>query len=149
MVTGLKSHVWRGFEGMVYTRVKKCTGWEVMHYIVIDDMLRMGEWSHMIGYGMSSSLAGFYTTAKTSPVKNFKHGWNNDMVSNMATLFAKGVLHRPSVLGKALEKKTWPSENSNLRFIYISPILSTIPNFASNKLVCGLKLLVDWCTSSL
>jgi hypothetical protein len=31
-------------------------------------------------------------------VENFNHGWKNDMVVNMATLFAKGVLWRSSLL---------------------------------------------------
>ena len=32
----------------------------------------LGEWSNMIGYEMSSSLAGVYTIAKTSLVEYFK-----------------------------------------------------------------------------
>ena len=45
------------------------------------------EWSNMIGYKMSSSLAEVSTKAMTSPVENFKQGlWNNDMTTNMATL---------------------------------------------------------------
>lgn len=49
-------------------------------------------WSNMTGYKTGSSPAKVYTTAKTSPVENFKYGWRNDMVVNMATiLFVKGV----------------------------------------------------------
>jgi hypothetical protein len=33
-----------------------------------------GEWSNMIGCKTSSSPAGDYTTVKTSPMENFKHG---------------------------------------------------------------------------
>jgi hypothetical protein len=43
--------------------VKKCTGQEFS-----------GEWSNMIGYKIGSSLAGVYAMAKTSLMKNFKHG---------------------------------------------------------------------------
>ena len=47
------------------------------------------EWSNMIGYKMSSSLARVYTIARTSPVENFKHGWVNDMTANMTQLLAR------------------------------------------------------------
>ena len=47
-----------------------------------------------------------YTMTKTSLVKNFKNGRINDMATNMATHFARGVLHRSSFLGnlKASDK---------------------------------------------
>ena len=35
----------------------------------------------MIGYEISSSLAGVYTIAKTSLVENFKHELKNDMIN--------------------------------------------------------------------
>ena len=47
----------------------------------------LGEWNNMIGYEMGSSLSRVYTTAKISPVENFKHEWKNDMVATMATFF--------------------------------------------------------------
>lgn len=34
----------------------------------------LGAWSKMIGYEMAVSLARVYTMAKTSMMKNFKHG---------------------------------------------------------------------------
>ena len=49
----------------------------------------LGEWSNAIDYKMVTSLAGVYTTTKTSLVENSKHGWKSDMVANMATLFAR------------------------------------------------------------
>lgn len=52
----------------------------------------------MIGYKMDSSLAEVYTTVKSSLVETFKRRWKYDMAINMATLFAKGVLWRSSVL---------------------------------------------------
>ena len=54
----------------------------------------------MIGYEMGYSLAGVYTMAKASPVKNFINSWEkNDMVVNMATLCVRGVLQRSSFSG--------------------------------------------------
>jgi hypothetical protein len=52
-------------------------------------------------------LVGVYTMAKTSPVENFKHGMKADMPTNMATLFARGVLWRSHFFGnfKLYEKK--------------------------------------------
>ena len=47
----------------------------------------LGEWSNMSGYKMGSSLAGVYTTAKTSPVENLKHGRKNDMVGQHGNIF--------------------------------------------------------------
>jgi hypothetical protein len=44
----------------------------------------------MIGHEIGSSPVRVYTTFKTSSLKNFKHGWENDMGANMATLFARG-----------------------------------------------------------
>ena len=44
----------------------------------------------MIGYEISSSLAGVYTIAKTSLVENFKHELKNDMIANMTTFFLLG-----------------------------------------------------------
>ena len=41
----------------------------------------LGEWSIMFGYEMGSSLAGIFTTVKTSLVKNFKHELENDVVA--------------------------------------------------------------------
>ena len=61
----------------------------------------------MIGYEMGSSPTRVYNMAKTSPVENFKHGWKNDTIVNMATLFARGVLRGSSFKGnlKPLGKK--------------------------------------------
>jgi hypothetical protein len=52
----------------------------------------------MIGYKISSLPAMLYNMPKTSLVKNFKHELKNDMVANMATLFAKGVFWRSNFL---------------------------------------------------
>ena len=48
-----------------------------------------------------------YTTVKNPLVKNFVHGWKNDMAANVATLFWRGVLWKLSFLGnlKASYKK--------------------------------------------
>ena len=79
----------------------------------------------MIGYEMSSSLSRVYVIAKTSLVENSKHGWKNDMVANMATLFVRGVLWRSCFLGKlqTLIQETWPPENFILRLISFSSFL--------------------------
>jgi hypothetical protein len=50
----------------------------------------LGEWSIVIGYEMSSSSAGVYTTVKSSLVESLKHEWKNDMVANMAKLLMLG-----------------------------------------------------------
>ena len=34
----------------------------------------LGEWSNMIGYKMGSSLLMVYTTTKSFPAEDFKHG---------------------------------------------------------------------------
>ena len=56
---------------------------------------------------MISSMMGYspgrvYTTAKTSPKKNFKHGWKNDMTTSMTTLlqgeFTRSQVSRSSSL---------------------------------------------------
>ena len=62
----------------------------------------------MIGYEISSSLAGVYTIAKTSLVENFKHELKNDMIANMTTFFfAREVPRGLSFLGnfKPSDKK--------------------------------------------
>ena len=71
----------------------------------------------MIGYKMGSSRVGVHTIAKTFPVEIFNHGWKNDMVANMATLSAKGVSWRSSILGnlKTSYVELGLPENSNLR----------------------------------
>ena len=46
----------------------------------------------MIGYKMGSTSARVYTMAKTYMMDNFKHGWKNDMATNMASLVARGNL---------------------------------------------------------
>lgn len=46
----------------------------------------------MIGWDMSSSLAGVYTTTKIVSVETFKHGWENNMVVNMAGEFSGGYV---------------------------------------------------------
>ena len=67
----------------------------------------LGEWSNMTSYKMFVPKDEAYTTAMTSPVENFKHGWKYDMGVNLATLFTKGILWRSSFLGnfKPLDKK--------------------------------------------
>jgi hypothetical protein len=39
-----------------------------------------------------------YTAVKSPLVENFIRGWKNDMVTNVATLFGRGVLCRSSFL---------------------------------------------------
>lgn len=58
------------------------------------------KWVHQLG-------SSAYRMAKTSLVENFKHRWKNDMAINMATLFAREVLWKLSLLGnlKPLDKK--------------------------------------------
>ena len=41
----------------------------------------------MIGYEMGYALIGIYIMAKSSMVKNFKHGWKNDMATKMTMFF--------------------------------------------------------------
>jgi hypothetical protein len=56
----------------------------------IEKMLRsriLREWSNTIGYEMGSSPTRVYTTPNSSPVKNFKHGWKNDMVGQHGNIF--------------------------------------------------------------
>jgi hypothetical protein len=69
--------------------MKKCIGYKK----------KWEEWSNMIGYKMGSSSIRVYTMGKTSLVEHFKHGWKKDMATNMATLFARGVMQSPSFLG--------------------------------------------------
>ena len=61
----------------------------------------------MIGQEWDSSLVEVYTTVKNPLVENFAYGWKNDMATNVATFFWKGVLWRSSFMGniKALVKK--------------------------------------------
>ena len=54
---------------------------------------------HYVGYKMESSSASAHTTTKTYRVENFKHGYKNDMVANMATLLLAGFLHRSRFSG--------------------------------------------------
>ena len=53
----------------------------------------------MIVYEMGSSLVKVYTMAKTFLVENVSMNDKIDMVTNLATLFARGVHWRSSVLG--------------------------------------------------
>lgn len=39
----------------------------------VHELRILEEWSNMIGYGMGSSLAGVYSTAKAFLVENFQH----------------------------------------------------------------------------
>jgi hypothetical protein len=51
----------------------------------------------------------------TSLIENFNHGWKNDMVANMATFFARGVLWNSKFLsnlkpsGKKLGLRRFPT----------------------------------------
>ena len=76
----------------------------------------------MIGYEMDSSPVLVYTTAKTTLVEDFKYGWKNDMVVDMATLFARGEALEVMFLGQpqTVIQETWHLENSNLRHFFIS-----------------------------
>ena len=44
---------------------------------------------HVIGYTTGPSPTGAYTTAKTPPMENVKHGWKNDVVANTTTFIAR------------------------------------------------------------
>ena len=109
------------------------------------------EWNNMIGYEMYSSPAGSYTTAKTSPVDNFKHGWNNDIAVNMNIIFARGVHWRSSVLGnlEPSNKKPdlWRTTTHGILiyclFVHLCP---PIPIVASNDFVLGWS---SWPTGAL
>ena len=61
----------------------------------------------MIAYEIGSSTAMVYIRVKTR-WRNFKHGWQNDMDLNMATLSIRGVHMRSSFLGnlKPSDKKS-------------------------------------------
>jgi hypothetical protein len=48
----------------------------------------------MIAYEMSFSHNGH-----ASPMKDFKHGWKNDICINTTPLFVRGFLSRSSFLG--------------------------------------------------
>jgi hypothetical protein len=48
----------------------------------------------MIGCEMGSLPTMIYISATTSLVKNFKHGWKNDMVVNMEIFFAGEILRK-------------------------------------------------------
>jgi hypothetical protein len=94
----------------------------------------------MIAHKMGSSRAGMYTTAKTSPVGNFKHGSENDMVINMATLFLNGAPLQSSFLGQSqtLDMKLGLRELQLEAFLIcfcFFPIMFVIPTIASNNLV--------------
>ena len=72
-------------------------------------------------------------------VENFKHEWKNDMVVNMATFLAWGLLYKSNFLNnlKSSYKKLGLLENSNLRHFFFKKktILSTILTIASNNLI--------------
>jgi hypothetical protein len=53
----------------------------------------------MIGCEMGSLPTRVYISATTSPVKNFKHGWKNDVVVNMEIFFAGEILRKLGFLG--------------------------------------------------
>ena len=73
-----------------YSLHKMHDSWLVLDYSEeLHRSKNLGEWSNAIDYKMVTSLAGVYTTTKTSLVENSKHGWKSDMVANMATLFAR------------------------------------------------------------
>jgi hypothetical protein len=61
----------------------------------------------MIGQEWDSCLMEVYAMVKSPLVENFAHGWKNDMVANVLTIFWNGVLWRSFFLGnlKALDKK--------------------------------------------
>jgi hypothetical protein len=66
----------------------------------------LGEFWNMIGQEWDCPVQ-VYSTVKNSPMENFAHRWKNDMATNMATLFWRGILQKSSFLGnlKALNKK--------------------------------------------
>ena len=108
------------------------------------------EWSNAIGYKMVTSLAGVYTTTKTSLVENSKHGWKSEMVANMATRFSRGESFlEVKFVGQlqTLGQESWSPKNSNLRHFW-----NTFPSFPTYqcclKWHCpGLKFLINQCTS--
>ena len=96
----------------------------------------------MIVYEMDSSLAGVYTTTKTYPVENVKHGWKYDMVvATMAKCFAKEALQRSSLLGNLeLSDKKLGLQRTPTRGIFFYCVfssLSAISTIASNTFVLG------------
>ena len=72
-----------------------------------------------------SSPAGVYTMVKTFPVENFKHGWNNGMVADMASLFFARVFFGGQVSRAA--SNLLPLENPNLRHFCI--VLPSCPPY--------------------
>jgi hypothetical protein len=67
----------------------------------------LGEFWNMIGQEWKSCLVEVYTTVKSPLMENLVHGWKNELATNMAALFWRGVLRRLSFLDnlKALDKK--------------------------------------------
>jgi len=93
----------------------------------------LGEFWNLIGWQWHSCVVVVYTTTKNPLVKNFIHGWEIDMATDVATLFWRGTLQRSSFFSnlKPLDKKlTWPLENPNLNnfFWSFSLLRHTIPN---------------------
>lgn len=52
----------------------------------------LGEWSSMIGYGMSSSLVGVYTMSKTSMVKRLR-AWMTTLQHFWLGEFSRGQIY--------------------------------------------------------
>jgi hypothetical protein len=93
---------------------------------------------------MCSSPPEVSTTAKTSPIKNFKHGWQNNTVANMETFYAREVVWRSNFLDNlnVSYKDIGLWRTPTLRFIIIIIIWNPsyppyIPTIASNNLVLG------------
>ena len=117
----------------------------------------LGEWNNRIGYVMGSSSVGVYTTAMTSPVENFKHEWEINMVVHMAPLLATRVLKESSFLSnpklsdKKLDLRTIPTWGFSSFFLFFFFFFSPHLVHHTNRCLVSswLKLLPDQCTSSL
>ena len=93
-------------------------------------------WRNTIGCKMGLSVAGVYTTAKTSPMENFKYGWKKlTWWPTWQIFLARGVLQRSCFLGN-LKPHTRNLVFGELQLEAFSfnrfSILSAIPTVASN-----------------
>ena len=115
------------------------------HFIL--QVTTLETWQHQ--YWLHTWFSLTNDPCRISPVENFKHERQNNMVVNMATLFARGILRRSSFLDnlKSSDKQlglrrtpTWDI------FFYCFSILDAIPAVASTKLVLDWN---SWSTNTL
>ena len=76
-------------------------------YLIVHRSWILGEFWNLIGQEWHFCLVVVHIAVKSPLVENFVHGWQNDMVTNVATLLGRGVLWRSSFLGnlKILDKR--------------------------------------------